>query len=195
MKVEALRESQKAAGMVQDKDPEKHLKSGCTMLPPPDGPEAPYVCMVKTHSPIANVTILGVTFMSKKFENVDAGEGGPPQQRYITHTVNLTPNQFAALKIKIAQERVTGFTGRVVKDHATGREINERVEDAPLANYIVLEPFKDSDQVSSELASILAKNEAQSREIEDLKRKLAEQEAAADAGRASVRAAVPSPRK
>jgi len=193
MEIEELRSSQILAGMKLDPDPRKHLearqKDGLplprnTMLPPSEGLEEPYVCMVHQNSPHSNYTILGIDFCSSRYENVHIGDGIPPEKRAIYHVYKLAPNQVDALKIEIGRRFDEGYTGRLIGQD--GEKLPERVGKTPLAKFLRFEKSYAGVDGQQQVDAMLSENQKLVAEVEKMRRER-------DEAIAMAKATVPKP--
>ena len=218
MQVAEMREAQRLAGMVPDPDPEKHLalkggtvrvqvggqeleipRKACSFLPPPVGPLIRFVCGVQDRAPYENFTVLGVTFMRRRFEVVSTGEGSAPETRVVPNIIEMAGNQARAVEIVARQKRVTGLVatdkrepGRFDPDapNSVGRGgvVYER-RTAPIAAYLVFHPVREEADLQGEVGRLQAEVERLKAEAEAARAESArEREAAAEA----VRRAVPA---
>lgn len=218
MQVAEMREGQRQAGMVPDPDPAKHLalaggkvtiqvggqevdipRRACTFLPPPVGPLIKFVCGVQDRAPYENFTVLGVTFMRRRFEVVSTGEGSTPEQRIVPNIVEMTANQARAVEIVARLKRVTGLVatdkrepGKFDPDapNSVGRGgvVYER-RTAPIAAYLVFHPVREEADLQCEVGRLQAEVDRLRAEAEAAK---ADAERERSAAAEAVRRAVPA---
>lgn len=164
----APRESQVKVGMRPDPDPEKHLATGCTFLPPPVGEARSYSCEVTGDSPYWQYTILGIDFVREVTKPVFRGTAR--QARYVPHKIiyNLTDNQIKAIELVAAKKKVTGWASRESKD---GEEEFYEVE-GTISQFIRLVPSSAEDR-EMRIVELEEKTTQQEKELEELRKLLA----------------------